>query len=71
LDERVVKKEIPAIHQKTRFIACRGGPTFLSDNSLPLSKSNLFFKLEEEEKPALLLLLPKVFAETAVLDSAL
>jgi hypothetical protein len=28
------------------------------------------FKLEEEEKPALLLLLPKLFAETAVFGSA-
>jgi hypothetical protein len=30
----------------------------------------LFFKLKEEEMPALLLLLPKRFAETAVMDSA-
>jgi hypothetical protein len=31
---------------------------------------NLFFKLEEEEKPALLLHLPALFAETANFDSA-
>jgi hypothetical protein len=31
----------------------------------------LIFKLVEEESAALLLHLPKVFAETAVLDSAL
>jgi hypothetical protein len=31
----------------------------------------LFFKLEEEGNTALLLLLPKLYAETAVLDSAL
>jgi hypothetical protein len=30
----------------------------------------LFFKLEEEETPALLLLLPIVFAETAVFGLA-
>jgi hypothetical protein len=30
----------------------------------------LFFKLEEEEKPAPLLHLPKLFAETAVFGSA-
>jgi hypothetical protein len=30
----------------------------------------LFFKLEEEEKPALLLHLPKLFAETADFGSA-
>jgi hypothetical protein len=30
----------------------------------------LFFKLEEEENAALLLHLPKLFAETAVFDSA-
>jgi len=33
--------------------------------------AKIIFKLEEEEKLALLLLLPKLFAETAVLDSAL
>jgi hypothetical protein len=45
----------------------------LSQHILPISKSKrsgLFFKLEEEEKPALLLLLPKVRAETAVFGSA-
>jgi hypothetical protein len=31
----------------------------------------LIFKLEEEEKLTLLLLLPRLFAETAVLGSAL
>jgi hypothetical protein len=31
----------------------------------------LIFKLEEEVKPALLLLLPVLIAETTVLDSAL
>jgi hypothetical protein len=30
----------------------------------------LFFKLEEEENPALLLHLPKLFAETAVFGAA-
>jgi hypothetical protein len=30
----------------------------------------LFFKLEEEEKPRLLLHLPKLFSETAVFSSA-
>jgi hypothetical protein len=33
--------------------------------------AKIIFKLEAEEKLALLLLLPKLFAETAVLDSAL
>jgi hypothetical protein len=46
------------------------GPTYLTGTSPPLSvDQNLIFKLEEENS-ALLLLLPKLFAETAVLGSA-
>jgi hypothetical protein len=46
------------------------GPTYFTGTSPPLSvDQNLIFKLEEEEKPALLLLLPKVFAEIAILGS--